>query len=151
MIEIPAFVRLVTLVVIHCTFTPANMNVGVKEIDRWHRQEGWFGIGYHFVIRRDGTIEEGRPLDEVGAHAKGHNHNSIGIAMVGGKSAKGKPTNNFTVEQFEALNHLLHKLDDRLNKYDIKGHGDLSGHESRKCPCFDLDKFLREKGWRSRT
>jgi len=147
MIEVPALARLVTLVVIHCAYTPANMDIGVAEIDRWHRQEGWWGIGYHYVIRRDGTIEAGRPLDEVGAHAAGHNHQSIGIVLVGGKSAKKKPTNNFKPEQFEAAEHLLKQLDDRIAKFRIRGHGELEGHEGRQCPCFDMDKFRARLSW----
>ena len=59
--------------VVHCAATPPEMDIGAKEIDLWHRQRGWSGIGYHFVIRRDGRVEAGRPLDRPGAHAQGFN------------------------------------------------------------------------------
>ena len=61
-------------IVIHCSATKPSMDhVDAKEIDRWHRQRGWRKIGYHWVIRRDGIVEEGRELGEVGAHARGFN------------------------------------------------------------------------------
>ena len=83
--------------VIHHTASP---DVSVATIDRWHRARGWAGCGYHFVIRRDGTVEAGRPLDRKGAHAKGRN-NRIGIALCGYDA--------FTKEQIEALRHVLHQ------------------------------------------
>ena len=67
-----------------------------RDIDRWHRERGWLKIGYHYVIKRDGTVETGRELEEVGAHAKGHNAISVGICMVGGLSEDNEPETNFT-------------------------------------------------------
>ncbi len=52
--------RTINLFVIHCADTYATMDIGVKEIDGWHRKRGWSGIGYHFVIRRNGIVETGR-------------------------------------------------------------------------------------------
>ena len=76
--------RFIEKIVIHCTFTPPTMNIGVEEVRKWHVEENkWSDIGYHFVIRRDGTVESGRPVERPGAHVKGHNSNSIGIAWVG--------------------------------------------------------------------
>src|SRR5690606_114532 len=76
--------RFINLLVIHCAATTPLMDIGAKEIDVWHKQRGWSKIGYHFVIRRNGVIEKGRDISEVGAHVEGYNKNSIGICMVGG-------------------------------------------------------------------
>lgn len=87
-----------TKVVIHHT---ASHDVSVEMIDKWHKERGWDGIGYHFVIRKDGTIEKGRPVDVEGAHAIGRNH-YIGIALTG--------YDEFTEEQVNSLIQLLKEL-----------------------------------------
>ena len=53
------------------------------EIHQWHLDNGWAGIGYHFVIRKDGTIERGRPIEAIGAHAEKHNSYTVGIHVCG--------------------------------------------------------------------
>ena len=78
--------REINTFIIHCSDTYPDMDIGVEEIRRWHKERGWSDIGYHYVIRRNGKIEEGRNDGIVGAHAKGMNENSLGICMVGGKS-----------------------------------------------------------------
>ncbi|MCR5758141.1 MAG: N-acetylmuramoyl-L-alanine amidase [Selenomonas sp.] len=60
-----------------------NRDVSAAEIDGWHKNNGWAGIGYHFVIRKDGTIERGRPMDTVGAHCYEHNWHTVGVNIVG--------------------------------------------------------------------
>ena len=87
-----------TKAVIHHT---ASHDVSAKEIDRWHKERGWDGIGYHFLIRKNGDIEKGRPLYKQGAHAKGRN-NWIGIALTG--------YDKFTKEQIASLKALIKKL-----------------------------------------
>lgn len=54
-----------------------------EDIHTWHLNRGWSGIGYHFVVRKDGTIERGRPIDRVGAHCTGQNVDSIGVCFEG--------------------------------------------------------------------
>jgi N-acetylmuramoyl-L-alanine amidase len=76
--------REIDLIVIHCAYTSPKMDIGVKEIDEWHRARGWNQIGYHYVVRRDGTVEHGRSVKTVGAHVKGFNAKSIGVCLVGG-------------------------------------------------------------------
>ena len=90
--------RKTDFIVVHCAVTSPLMDIGLKEIDRWHRARGFLKVGYHFIIRRDGTFEQGRQLHEPGAHAKGYNHRSVGICMVGGveEADKKTPQNNFT-------------------------------------------------------
>lgn len=60
-----------------------NADVSAETIHRWHLQNGWAGIGYHFVIRKDGTIEAGRPMNTVGAHCYGENSHTVGVNVVG--------------------------------------------------------------------
>ena len=65
--------RPVTLLIIHCTATPAGREVSRAEVDRWHRERGWDGIGYHYLIHLDGSIEQDRQEGRVGAHCKEYN------------------------------------------------------------------------------
>jgi N-acetylmuramoyl-L-alanine amidase len=75
--------RTIKYLVVHCAATPEGRNDKAKDIDRWHRQRGWAGIGYNYVIDLDGTIEPGRDVDRIPAQVAGHNSNSIGICYIG--------------------------------------------------------------------
>lgn len=126
----------VRFLVVHCSATPAKVFVDRAVIDRWHRERGWLGIGYHYVIKRDGLVEYGRGITEVGAHVEGRNHESIGICMAGGMDAANKnPEDNFTPEQFIALKGLLKGLLTDFPKAEIVGHRDLN--PGKACPSFD--------------
>lgn len=85
-------------------------NAGVEKIRRWHRLRGFSDIGYHYVIRRDGSREVGRPEHLVGAHCRdgGYNHNSIGICFEGHGDYE-----TWTVAQCAALISLVAKLKDQ--------------------------------------
>lgn len=122
--------RKINRVIIHHADTPANMDIGVEEIRQWHLARGWRDIGYHYVLRRNGSLELGRPIETVGAHAKGHNHDSIGICLVGGK-----PEVNFTRYQWEWLNRLIEKLMQIHPSVIVIGHKDVA---ATKCPGFDV-------------
>ncbi len=123
--------------VVHCSASSPSVYVDAAVIDRWHRQRGFFKIGYHYVIKRDGVVEKGRDDEEVGAHVQGHNTGSLGICLAGGVDAKGKSVNNFTPEQFKALEVLLEKLLKQHPKAEILGHRDFPGVK-KDCPCFDV-------------
>ena len=71
-------------IILHCTDTPPNMKVDISVVREWHLERGFNDIGYHFLIRKDGSIEHGRSLTTVGAHTKGQNSNSIGVCYEGG-------------------------------------------------------------------
>ena len=132
----------VELLVVHCAATRANMDVGAKEIDGWHRQRGFRKIGYHFVIRRDGTVETGRALDEPGAHAEQVNSRSLGICLVGGLAKDGKSgADNFAPEQKAALRVLLRELKQKYPAADILGHRDIPG-VAKDCPSFNVREWL---------
>ena len=76
--------RFITL---HCSATRPSQIAGVKEIRSWHKAKGWSDIGYHFVVRRDGRVEKGRPITQTGAHVQGWNTNNVGICLEGGIGA----------------------------------------------------------------
>jgi N-acetylmuramoyl-L-alanine amidase len=58
-------------------------DIGVDEIRMDHLRRGWFDCGFHYVVRLNGFVENGRPSDRPGGHARGFNHLSLGICIVG--------------------------------------------------------------------
>ena len=129
------------LLVIHCSATPANRDIGRTTLRQWHLERGFSDIGYHYVIRRDGSLETGRPEGEIGAHVQGYNATSIGICMVGGVNDRLKPEDNFTQEQFYTLKKLLKDLTNKYKGVRIVGHRDLDNKKA--CPSFDVAKWLK--------
>ena len=131
--------RQINKIIIHCADTYPNMDVGVDEIRSWHLQKSWSDIGYHWVIKRDGTLQEGRRESMMGAHAKGHNVDSIGICLVGGKGFNDKPEFNFTYAQMDTLAGLVDNIKSRFENLDVMGHNEVS---SKTCPNFDVRAFF---------
>lgn len=160
-------------IVIHCSATPNGKPLGTgtktaaQVIDGWHKQRGFkrlegarkafnphlAHLGYHFVIDTDGRLETGRQEGEIGAHVKGHNMHSIGICLVGGIVANGKPHGAYTAKQWQTLYTLLRQLEARYPKARICGHRDLSPDLNgdgtispnewlKACPCFDVWGWL---------
>ena len=128
--------RLITLIVIHCSAVRPDQMSSVAQIDTWHHDRGYkFGVGYHYVIRRDGTIEAGRPEWMVGAHCVNHNKYSIGVCYEGGLDARGQPADTRTAEQKATLRQLLTDLHRRYPRAVIVGHHDLN--PQKDCPCIE--------------
>ena len=146
--------RLINCIVIHCTATPNGRWTTVADIDRWHMQRGFrrepvprnafnpalMAIGYHHVIYANGAIATGRSHAEVGAHAIGHNANSLGLALVG--------TDKFSAAQWVALRELIQALTQprgsRPAMYPearIVGHRDLP-NVNKLCPGFSVANWL---------
>lgn len=143
--------RKIKRIIIHCS---ASEYGDAALIDGWHKGRGWRGIGYHFVIlngrRRtqvgfdhdaDGLIEVGRPLEEVGAHCKGENADSIGICMIG--------IHHFTLAQFESLTSLIcgahpeHIPPEIASAIDVEAiHGHREFNLGKSCPNFEVVDFL---------
>ena len=147
-----------TNIVIHCSDSEFG---SASEIDRWHKQRGWSGIGYHFVILNglivpktgyqtrlhldcmDGQIEVGRKIDgdnwvsanEAGAHALGFNDKSIGVCLIGVK--------NFTAKQMRSLRVLITELNAyyKIPIKDILGHYETPKSGGKTCPNFDMKLF----------
>jgi len=135
--------RRIDTIVIHCAATRPNMDVGVNEIRKWHLARGFSDIGYHFVIRRDGRVETGRPLDKIGAHVQGHNTGSVGICLVGGVNQNDytKAENNFTPAQWKTLIKLIKDLKSKFDIKDILGHNQLD--KGKACPSFNVKEWLK--------
>ncbi len=126
-------------IVIHCAATPEGKHFTAADIDSWHRQRGWSGIGYHYVVLLDGTVQAGRPLDRVGAHVEGHNVGTVGICYIGGMTADAKlPKDTRTAAQKAALMGLCKDL---IGKYrtirKVSGHNQYA---DKACPSFDVRK-----------
>lgn len=132
--------RKITALVVHCTATPEGRDVSAKEIDGWHKAKGWAGIGYHFVVRLDGTVEQGRPLEVPGAHVEGHNFDTIGIVYAGGLAKDAKtPKDTRTAAQKASLLKLLADLKRQFPSAVIQGHRDFP-KVAKACPSFDAKK-----------
>lgn len=123
--------------IIHCADTKAGMDIGVEEITQWHKARGFNNVGYHFVIRKNGTIEKGRDIDVIGAHCKGQNSHSIGICWVGGYDAKDDRTD----AQKEAMQKLVISLNMVFGKMSIHGHNEFS---TKTCPNFNVYEEFKE-------
>ena len=135
--------RHITLIVIHCSAVKPDQQSSAAQIDSWHRQRGFhLGIGYHYVIRRDGTLEMGRPEYMVGAHCKNHNQHSIGVCYEGGLDIRGNPADTRTEAQKQTMLSLLRELKGRYPRAIIVGHNTLN--PLKACPCFNVFKEFGE-------
>ena len=136
--------RHINKIILHCSATCEGKHYDVDEIRKWHVEgRGWKDIGYHYVIYLDGTIHEGRPVEQSGAHTKGLNRNSIGICYIGGvsniKDKRGKfpAKDTRTPEQKESLLLLLKTLKKMHPNATIHGHNEFS---AKACPCFNANE-----------
>ena len=146
--------RTINLIVVHCSATQGNRMLSPEALDLMHRRRGFNGTGYHYYIRRDGTVVNTRPLEVVGAHCKGNNAHSVGICYEGGLDARGNPKDTRTPEQRSAMHLLVAQLLKRFkNNVCICGHRDLSPDLNgdgviepeewvKECPCFEVRKEL---------
>jgi len=136
--------RRIDKIIIHCSYSTPTMDIGVDEIRRWHVEEnGWTDVGYHYVVRRNGVVETGRPLERPGAHVKNFNANSIGICWVGGLSEDGKAEDNRTADQSIALFNLVQNLQEEFSGAAVLGHRDIKG-SNKACPCFDVRSWYTQ-------
>lgn len=133
--------RQIKKIIIHCSDSEDSLDIGFREIDEWHRLRGWLspsGIscGYHFIIRRFGKIEQGRPVAEIGAHVEGHNSDSIGICVVGRKK--------FDPVQIDVL---YRKVKDLMIQYNVpvdKVFGHYEFQPNKTCPNMDMNRVRAE-------
>lgn len=138
--------RRIDQIIVHCAATPDDSSFGIEDVDSWHKERGFAReasnvsafnpklphVGYHFVITYDGVVHSGRGLNEVGAHARGHNRHSVGICLMG--------TSEFTDAQYEALRSLVLSLQDELGELGVVGHHKLNANKT--CPNFDVKAFM---------
>lgn len=141
--------RTINLIVVHCSATREDHPLSPEALDLLHRRRGFNGTGYHYYIRKDGTVLLTRPLERIGAHAKGFNAHSIGICYEGGLDSRGRPADTRTSAQRVSLCSLLHQLRERFPGCRLCGHRDLSPDLNgngeiepeewiKVCPCFDV-------------
>ncbi|MBQ6069133.1 MAG: N-acetylmuramoyl-L-alanine amidase [Bacteroidales bacterium] len=125
-------------IIIHCTATRRGRNHTVDQVRQWHLARGFDDIGYHYLIYTDGTLHLGRPVEQVGAHAYGHNQHSIGICYVGGLDRLGRPANTLNAAQQRTLVTLVKTLLSIFPQAQLHGHNDYS---DKQCPCFDVAEW----------
>ena len=124
--------REIHYIVVHCTDSPDNVDIGAKQINQWHQIRGWLQIGYHCVVRKNGSREEGRSHNEVGAHAFGYNSNSLGIVWVGKYDCNSKQ-----------MTSLISEIVEWMLAYDIPianvlGHNELPDVK-KTCPNINMN------------
>lgn len=135
--------REIDKIIVHCSATQEGKNISAATIDQWHKKRGWKGIGYHYVVALDGSIEYGRSVYSTGAHVKGHNTGSIGICYIGGVEAERGPDGKWvakdtrTSEQKESLLDLIKTLKRMHPDATVHGHNEFA---AKSCPCFDAKK-----------
>lgn len=135
--------RKIDKIILHCTATKETSDFTYSQLEKDHLRKGWVDVGYHFYIRKDGTIIPCRPLDKVGAHCVGQNTNSIGICYEGGLDANGKPKDTRTDEQKESMKKLVKGC---MERFGIKP-SNVYGHymfAAKECPCFDVKEYRKE-------
>lgn len=130
--------RRINKIIVHCSATPEGKDFTVDDVYNWHvKGNGWSDIGYHFLVYRDGTIVQGRKLKDVGAHVRGHNHDSIGVCYIGGMDAANKHAKDTRTEaQIKSLDTLLTYLSFHFNS-PVSGHNQYA---AKACPSFDAAK-----------
>jgi N-acetyl-anhydromuramyl-L-alanine amidase AmpD len=128
----------VRYLILHCTATRVTQDYPVISLLCDHLARKFRTIGYHYYIRKDGTVTQHRRLLEVGAHCKPYNRCSIGIAYEGGLDADGRPADTRTPEQCQSLHALLRKLHILFPQAEVCGHREMQGTSPKSCPCFPV-------------
>lgn len=133
--------RSIKKIIVHCSDSDDSLDIGRKEIDDWHRARGFLSdsgisIGYHYVVRRSGLVEIGRPIAEAGAHAKGHNSNSIGICWVGRKLPSIKQKDQL----FKLIKGCMITYGIQID--NVVGHYELDPNKT--CPNLDMNLVRAE-------
>lgn len=145
--------RTINCIVVHCSATREDAVLTPEALEAEHRRRGFRGTGYHYYIRKDGTTVGTRPIELVGAHARGHNAHSVGICYEGGLDAEGRVKDTRTPEQRAALRLLVAQLLKCFRDSYVCGHRDLSPDLNgdgivepeewvKQCPCFDVKTEL---------
>ena len=144
-------IRSIDLIVVHCTASRCDRRLTPDDLEAEHRRRNFNGCGYHFFITREGIIFPMRPLDRVGAHVRGFNARSIGIAYEGGLTPDGTAADTRTPDQRQSLRFLIRQLLVLYPRCTVCGHRDLSPdlnnngevepmEWTKQCPCFEVKK-----------
>lgn len=143
-------------IILHCSATVEGKDYTVEDVHGWHLANKWIGCGYNIIIYRDGSIHEGRGIENSGAHTSGYNSTSLGICYIGGidanKNAKDTRTDEQKASLFQVVDELLVKYHLTIN--DVYGHRDLTSPKPnmKACPSFDTNTFKKEYAeWKSQN
>ena len=126
------------MIVLHHTGNPTDDDLSAAEIDASHKAQGWMCIGYHYVVRKDGTVEVGRPHWTVGAHAYGENSHTIGIHVCGNFEI-GEPTDAQIESTAMLLANLCTDYGLPIDRDHIVGHRELM---ATACPGENLYEVM---------
>ena len=134
--------RSIKYIIIHCSDSYDNDNsIDVDTIRNWHKQRGFNDVGYHYIIKRCGTVQIGRTEDIVGAHCEGYNSNSIGVCLIGGRYNNIKNNTDdimhYTPNQILALKQLCYKR--KLKYKEAKVYGHRYFNNEKTCPNFNVN------------
>lgn len=132
--------REIHLLVIHHSASPRSTSR--EQINRWHHDRGFAGIGYHWVVEQDGALLAGRPIAMPGAHAQGYNRESFGICVTGDNT---KPGEEWNTAQQNTLAQFVRWFLVFYPGAQVMGHRDLHG-TATQCPGTDVRQLLRELG-----
>ena len=135
--------RKINEIIVHCSATREGKPFTVADIDRWHRERGWKGCGYHYVITLDGRVEQGRSEQVAGAHCSGRNSESIGVCYIGGCDLVGKSKDTRTEAQKKAMVTLIRQLMQThgISIENVRCHNEFS---TKACPSFSVQKLHKE-------
>lgn len=135
--------RKIKEIIVHCSATREGKPFTVADIDRWHRERGWKGCGYHYVITLDGEVQQGRPEQIAGAHCSGRNAESLGVCYIGGCDLVGQIKDTRTPAQKESMKVLIRQLmmAHNIDIENVRCHNEFS---SRECPSFSVAKLHKE-------
>lgn len=140
--------------VIHWSATFLDQDIGSEWLDNVHKDRGFSGIGYHLVIRRDGTIQKGRPLNRSGAHDVNNNITFIGICFVGGCNEysnrarepfwKYASAKSFTPQQFNTYDKVMAVFHRVFPYAQVAGHY-MTSNDGKVDPGFDVVDYSAAK------
>jgi N-acetylmuramoyl-L-alanine amidase len=152
--EFASCTRDITEVVAHWTATYTNQDIGAEEVHEWHKKRGWSGIGYHYIIRRDGRIQRGRPISKQGAHANdnGHNKYSLGISFAAGYNCPSGTKNpdkfvsadSITPQQMRSFEMFMSAFYDEWPGGQAWGHVDTD-NTGKPDPGFSVQEYVKAK------
>ena len=127
--------RKINRVFLHCSASDHEHHDDVSVMRKWHLDRGWSDVGYHFFIKKDGTLQEGRPLNRTPAAQRGHNTGTIAICLHGLDVFK------FTREQFRTLYSLCDRIDMAYERQvTFHAHNEVA---AKACPVFDVKQVLQ--------
>ena len=130
--------RVLRRLIVHHSASPLSWTL--EDLERVHVEErGWRALGYNYVIEADGQLRVGRPLWEIGAHARGHNRDSIGICAIGDNTHAGR---GWTPPQMLSLQRFIISARLLIPDLEILGHRDVMPSGYTECPGIDVAELL---------